>query len=176
MVKHNPIQTLMDEHDVISSSVEEIQSIENLWEKNADEYKNKMSKLLEFFKEYGDKYHHYKEEEVLFPEMTNHPEFRQREIIAELEEHHNLFRDYVNEIEEALEEQEWEKVQNKLQQYLNDLLDHIAIENDEVFIMAESLFSEDELERIYFQFQDIDNEFGTIRKKELMDMLGSENN
>ena len=168
--EHDPIQTLMDEHNVISSSAEALQNLEELWKKDALKYKNSVHKLLKFLKEYGDNFHHYKEENVLFPEMKAHPEFRQHEIIDELEEHHNMFRDYVKEIEEALEEQEWEQVQSKLQQYMNDLLDHIAIENDEVFIMAETLFNEEELESMFFQFQDIDNELGATRKTELADL------
>ena len=62
-------------------------------------------------------------------------------------------------------------MQELLTGYINDLLDHIAVENDELFIMAESLFNEDELERMYFLFQDIDMELGQVRKQELVDSI-----
>ena len=104
MTEHNPIQVLMDEHDIISSVKEVTRHIDNLWKEDAGKYENSVQKLIEFFKDYSDKYHHYKEEEVLFQEMANHPEFRVPEILDELEEHHNMFRTNVNDIAEALDE------------------------------------------------------------------------
>jgi hemerythrin-like domain-containing protein len=77
----------------------------------------------------------------------------------------------VNDIAEALDEQKWELTQATLERYTNDLLDHISVENDEVFIMAETLFSDTELERIYFLFQDIDIKLGQERKQQLAAIL-----
>lgn len=51
-----------------------------------------------------------------------------------------------------------------LRHYNNDLLDHIAAENDELFVLAQSLLSESELEKIYFHFKDVDMQLGEDRK------------
>lgn len=167
MFEHNPIDILTSEHDVISSAEDFIHSNENLWTGDAAGYENAVRNLLEFFRQYSDKFHHHKEEEVLFPEMSAHPEFMLQEIISELEEHHDLFREYVAKIDKAFNEGQWEKVQILLKQYMNDLLDHIAVENDELFVIAEGLFTEGESERMYFRFMDIDAELGLERKQEL---------
>ena len=46
-------------------------------------------------------------------------------------------------------------------------MDHIAIEDDELFSMAENLFSPDEYEKIYFRYKDIDAALGESKKSEL---------
>lgn len=171
MSKNNPIQVLMDEHEIISSVEARIKGLNNSWQDDAENYKKNVLMLLAFFKEYSDKFHHHKEEEVLFKELRNNPDFLLNEIIEELEGHHEEFRDTIQEIENVLNKEEYEKVQGLLSGYFNDLLDHIAVENDELFIMTESLFSEDELERMYFLFQDIDMELGQKRKQELADSI-----
>jgi hemerythrin-like domain-containing protein len=82
-----------------------------------------------------------------------------------------MFRETVVEIEEAINNKEFEKAQKKLNSFINDLLDHIAVENDELFSMAESLYDEDELKRIFFLFEDKERELGVERKAALADSL-----
>jgi hemerythrin-like domain-containing protein len=91
MKKHNPIQVLMDEHEVISSTESIIQSLDKSWEKVENSYVENVNRLLVFFKEYSDGYHHRKEEDVLFKELNKHPDFKLQDIITELEAHHQGF-------------------------------------------------------------------------------------
>lgn len=155
------------EHDVIKKAEEIINNCEGLWEKDAPKYIELVDKLIEFFREYADGYHHRKEEEVLFPAINNHPDFVLHEIIDELQQHHESFRNYTKEIEEALDDNDFPKSYNLLQEYSNDLLDHIAAENEELFVLAENLLNEEELETVFFKFKDIDMELGENRKQEL---------
>ncbi len=166
-MEHNPIQTMLQEHETISQVEEIIKTLNNSWEDDSEKYEEAVSILITFFKEYADENHHRKEEEVLFPAICDHPDFILQEIIDELEQHHEDFRDYTKEIEEALDEKDYEKSYHELKNYLQDLLDHIAVENDELFVLAETLLDEDELETIYFKFMDIDMELGNEKKTEL---------
>lgn len=166
-MEHNPIQTMLEEHEVICSTEAIIKRLENNWEVNPQQYKQDVTELIYFFREYADGYHHRKEEEVLFPEIKNHPDFVLQEILDEFEQHHEDFRDYTCEIENALEAGDYEKSYKELNNYLQDLLDHIGAENDELFVLAESLMSEEELETIYFKFKDIDMELGEENKTDL---------
>ena len=163
----NPTDILLREHDIISSVSSTINELDKVLMQSPEKFEEIVVHLLTFFREYSDKYHHQKEEQILFPALNDHPDFRQQEIITELEEHHENFREQVTAIESALNSKEFEQALSILKIYVNDLLDHIAVENDELFIMAESLFSENELERIYFQCVDIDNELGTDAKEVL---------
>ena len=54
---------------------------------------------------------------------------------------------------------------------MNDLLDHIAVENDELFVLTENIISEDELEKIYFLFEDLDREMGLDKKLKLESLV-----
>ena len=172
-MEHNPIETMLDEHEVICSTETIIEGLDKLWESDQEQYKKTISLLITFFREYADGYHHRKEEDVLFPEINNHPDFVLQEIIEEFENHHEDFRDYTKEIEAAIEDGDFEKSYKELNNYLQDLLDHIAAENDELFVLAEALMDDDELETIYFKFKDIDLELGEDRKNELEQSVAS---
>jgi len=123
--------------------------------------------LVVFFREYADAYHHRKEEDVLFPAIKDHPDFVLQEIIDEFEQHHEDFREYTSDVMEALEESDFEGAYKEINTYLEELLDHIGAENDELFVLAETLMDEEDLETIFFKFKDIDMELGEERKKEL---------
>jgi hemerythrin-like domain-containing protein len=161
---HNPFNILIQEHSVISSVSTSVNELEQVLKSSPEKFEETLNLLLKFFRDYSDKYHHHKEELILFPAMNNHPDFMQQDIIHELEEHHENFREQLSEIDAALKTKEYVQALKILKVYVNDLLDHIAIENDELFIMAESLFSENEMERMYFQYKDIDNELGETAK------------
>ena len=170
-MKNNPIQTMLLEHETIYQVEEIIKNLDGIWEDNSEKYKETVLTLINFFREYADENHHRKEEEVLFPAICDHPEFILNEIIDELEQHHEDFREYTQEIEAALDENEFEQSYKELCNYLEDLLDHIAVENDELFVLAETLLEEEDLETIYFKFKDIDLEIGEDRIKELVQSI-----
>ncbi len=172
-MEHNPIQTMLDEHEVICQAETIIENLNKTWEADADQYKKTVTTLITFFREYADGYHHKKEEDVLFPAIHDHPDFVLQEILEEFETHHEDFREYTRTIEEAINEGNFEKSFKELNNYLQDLLDHIAAENDELFVLAENLMDEDDLETIYFKFKDIDMELGEDRKKELEDSVAA---
>lgn len=163
----NASQLLIAEHDLIKKTETMISRIKLLWEKDSEKYKTIVLRLVYFFKEYSDKYHHYKEEEILFPEMINHSDFKLVEIIEELEDHHVIFREYTQQITLFVQQNRFEEAQKILEKYVDNLLDHIAIEDNELFGMAEALFSPDEYEKIYLRYKDIDAALGDNKKLEL---------
>ena len=172
-MKYNPIQTMLTEHEIICKTEKVVESLDHYWETNSEIYSEIVTKLIIFFRDYADGNHHRKEEEVLFPSICNHPDFKLQDIIDELEQHHENFRDYTIEIEEALDEKDYEKSYYVLKSYLQELLDHIAVENDELFVLAETLLDEEELETIYFKFKDIDMELGEESKLKLEESIGN---
>ncbi|MBV6442534.1 MAG: hypothetical protein DYG98_16210 [Haliscomenobacteraceae bacterium CHB4] len=172
MNNNDPIQILMHEHRVISALQDKIIPLRGMWETDAAGYDKLVRSLLGFFREYSDQYHHHKEEAVLFRELRAHPDFRLDDILYELENHHQMFRETVAEIEASIANGEWPLSQDLLEVYMNDLLDHIAVEDDELFVTAASLFSAGDLERMYFLFEDVDRELGKERKEKLAESVG----
>ena len=92
-------------------------------------------------------------------------------LVLELTEHHEMFREHTLSIEQLLSNNQLEKAYGLLCIYMNELLDHIAAENDELFVIAESLLSKEDQESIYFRFKDIDVQLGESRKEHLCTIL-----
>lgn len=168
---NDPIKALMAEHEVIVGAQEVIAALENAWNLDAQRYESELEELVFFFRKYCDGFHHRKEEEILFPALMNNQEFVPVGLLEELEEHHRTFRQQVTTIEAALLQKNYEGAHTELKGYFNHLLDHISVENDELFVMAESLFSPEDLEKIYFRFMDLDLELGESLKRDLESRL-----
>lgn len=161
------IKMLYDEHEVIVKAIDAAMQARTLIGKDNLTYASTVRQLITFFRNYADRYHHYKEEEILFPEMSKRNELLSNGVIQEMLENHEDFREMIQGIEKALDENNYAEAQLQLEKYSNALLDHIAVENDEVFQAAESLFTEDELEKIGFRFLDSDRGLGDDQKEEL---------
>lgn len=154
---------LYDEHEVILQRIQAFQQLLEA-EKLATE-KEGLSWYVNFFRNYGDKYHHQKEEDILFSLLKErYPGLAS--ITEALEEHHEMFRDSLKEAEAAMNEEDWDSARSILRQYLSELTDHISAENDELFVAVDEMLSDAEKERLYFSFLDKDMELGEAQKKE----------
>lgn len=164
-------ELLINEHDVIQNVGRYIVEKENYWEDNPDDYARIVYKLLDFFKVYSDEYHHIKEEEILFPALAKKNDVVSNGIVQELVEHHEQFREMVANIRNSLALNDFATTQKLLEEYIEMLQDHIAVENDELFPMVDNIFSPDELEKLYYKCLDKDNELGLQRKEDFKDII-----
>jgi len=163
-------QMLYDEHSIIVKAIDTAKQLKSLVGKDDLHYEKTVHDLILFFRNYADRYHHYKEEQILFPEMAKRNELLGDGVLKEMFENHEDFRNMIKNIEHHLDIKDYQAAQKQLEEYAEALLDHIAVENDEVFQMAETLFTEDELEKIYFRFEDSDRETGSNEKQRLVEM------
>lgn len=154
------IQLLFNEHEIILDGIENVQA---LLEEDPASKKDDLKWYVKFFREYGDQFHHQKEEGQFFQLLSEKNPMVQG-IIQELEDHHEMFRDALKEIESALNDENWKGVKEGFDNYFRDLTDHIHAENDELFISAEELLDEKEKETLYFNFIDKDSELDEERK------------
>ncbi|MBI4930370.1 MAG: hemerythrin domain-containing protein [Bacteroidetes bacterium] len=164
------MKVLFDEHEIIVNAIDTAQQAKLLIGKDDAAYEKLITQLIGFFRNYADKYHHFKEEEILFPEMAKRNELLADGVIKEMFENHADFRVMIKNIETSLNKKQYPHAQLLLEEYTEALLDHIAVENDEVFQTAETIFSEEELEKIYFRFEDCDRELGNAKKEELKEL------
>jgi hemerythrin-like domain-containing protein len=169
-------QLLITEHDVILEAGNLVYVNGSLWESSPIEYEQKVKQLLNFFSVYADEYHHLKEEEILFPAIGKKNEMLSGGIIQELIEHHENFRLLIKQIQTALDTKEFAAAQELLETYISILKDHIAVENDELFPMADDIFNVDELDKLYYRCIDKDREMGKVRKEELGTCIKKFNN
>lgn len=173
MTQNDPVTLLLSEHEVIASANDVVAAMDGLWTRSGETYEQAAREIASFFAAYGDEYHHRKEEVVLFPELRSHPDFYAHDVVDELEDHHRAFRDHLAKLERALAQKDYAGAQGVLRRYLDELLDHIAVENDELFVIAQSVLGETELERVFFRFKDLDRELGDERKVELEGQLAA---
>jgi len=143
------LEVLYNEHEIIKSVIEYREKITSLAKSNPEKYKEIIIELIGFFRNYADKFHHYKEEKLLFPLMSEKNNLLKESIIEELLDNHSDFRKLVKSIESAVESGNYEESSTLLLKYTEMLMDHIAVEDDELFQMAETLFNEIELEKMY---------------------------
>lgn len=171
---HKTIQMLFDEHEMIVNALDAAKQLKTQIGKNDKQYEQNVRDLIDFFRNYADNFHHHKEEQILFPAMKKKNELLGDGVLKEMFDNHEDFRETTKNIEKSLDEKNYAQAQKQLEAYTEALLDHIAVENDEVFQMAETLLSEDELDKIFYEFEDADIELGSGKKQEyeeLVDLL-----
>ena len=159
------LEVLFNEHEIIKSIIDYREKITAIAISDPHKYKKIIIELVSFFRNYADKFHHYKEEKLLFPLMCERNEILKESIVEEMLDNHQDFRSLVKSIELAAESGNHEESSRLLFRYTEMLLDHIAVEDEELFRMAETLFNESELEKLYYDFEDIDRELGYDKKK-----------
>jgi hemerythrin-like domain-containing protein len=166
----NALQQLYDEHDSILAVVDHMRTLLN--SPDLQSHADELRWILSFLREYGDGYHHGKEEDLLFPQLSQaSPMFAS--LVDSLADHHALFREMLQRAERALAAEEWPLLGETLNTYASDLCDHISAENDELFVAAEEMLGDDEKERISFLFADRDRERGEARKLDLENHVAS---
>jgi hemerythrin-like domain-containing protein len=158
---------LINEHRIILRACNCIPANYGLWKVNPDEYEKFIVEMLNFFSVYADEFHHKKEEEILFPALAEKSETVGSELVRELLEQHENFRETARNIRNLIEAGDYEAAHNQLKEYAEALYDHIGIEDDEIFPMADGLFNDDELAKLHHRCIDKDAELGSDKKVEL---------
>jgi len=163
-MQSDAIQMLVDEHEVILKAIEQVTTI--LESEDLSIQADSLSWFVKFFREYGDLYHHHKEEDILFSLIEQKDSMMADGIINSLTEHHEMFREDLHHTQDAISDGDWTAVRNILNRYLSNLKDHISAENDEFFISVDQVLNDAEKEALYFSFLDKDRELDENRKKE----------
>lgn len=138
------IEILVDEHDYILKMIEIAQRI-----LQTDDYTtvdiNHVDKIVDFIKNFADKYHHLKEEDILFVEMQKFGMPRDGGPIGMMLHEHNLGRDYIKHVEVGLKLFKqgdigaFAQIQENLLNYGELLTQHIGKENNILYPMAERI-------------------------------------
>ena len=93
------IQILYDEHDIILRAMEIIESLLEL--KDLYSQSETLLWFITFFREYGNLYHHHKEEDIFFSVLEKKNQILAESIIQALKEHHEMFRDDLSRAQSA---------------------------------------------------------------------------
>jgi len=151
------IEILVKEHDSILQMIEITQTILN---KNDETKVNlqHVEEIIDFVQNFADKYHHLKEEDVLFMELEKHGMPREGGPVGVMLYEHDEGRAYIkNAIESILhfkkgDNSAFADIRTNLLNYCTLLTNHIAKENNILYPMAERILPGNILETMSLDF------------------------
>lgn len=136
-------KVLTEEHQnilkVIESLKKECQAIETGQIIDKDFFKT----AIDFIRNYADKFHHAKEEDILFKAMCSDSVVLHCNPIDQMLHEHDLGRNFVKNLEAGLEEDDQEKILENARGYAWLLADHIFKEDNILYPMASDVLPTD---------------------------------
>src|ERR1700690_3525141 len=106
------MQSLVDEHSIIKRMLALIPSILEGLDVSAEEDRRIILDVVGFIRSFADKFHHAKEEDILFGLFDS-----DLEILKAMNEEHKIGRGHVNAVLEAIEKNDNEEVAAHLSAY-----------------------------------------------------------
>lgn len=153
-----PILELINEHNnikLVLGYVQDIAVAEGLFSEKDEAV---LYKCIEFIKEYADKFHHSKEEEILFKYTDE-----SSDIIKTMTDEHKLARWYVKHAASALEKKKFSTAFENLLNYCDLLKQHIQKEDTILYPYIQRKLTHDELNGLENKFDEVNklkgNEF-----------------
>jgi len=131
--------------------------------------------FIGFLKEFADKCHHGKEEDILFPALTKAGLPVEGGPVGVMLSEHVQGREYIQAMESAVADSpDYEEFAKAGGQYAELLRQHIQKENNVLFVMAEKILSTEQLDEIFEAFEKHEEQItGHGRHDELHTMLES---
>lgn len=146
-----PIKRLVDEHVLIKKWLALIPEIIKNMDVTSEEGKKLIVDGIDFIRSYADRYHHGKEEDILFKYFDE-----QSEIIQAMHSDHETGRSHVKAIGDALEKNDTATINTHLQAYRELLLEHIKKEDEILFPWMDRNLSDADKNKLATQFNRAD--------------------
>jgi len=159
-----PTEHLEQEHRVILKVLACLEKIVERCRANGKLEVQHLRDAIGFFREYADRCHHGKEEDHLFPAMEQKGFSRQFGPTGVMLYEHELGRNYIKGMSDALEEYEQgdghaaRRVCENATAYITLLRQHIDKENHCLFPMANQVFAQVDQSRLSEVFRKVDEE------------------
>ena len=156
--EENPTKILSDEHQNILKVIDALTKECNVLESGKELNKDFFEKAIDFIRNYADKFHHAKEEDILFKELCKDTVQMHCNPIPQMLHEHDLGRNFVKGMEEALKENNKEKVIENARGYIELLQEHIHKEDNILYPMADEALNQEIQESILKRFKQAESE------------------
>ena len=150
-----PMKKLVDEHVLIKRWLGLIPAVVENLDVDTAQGRELILDGVEFIRYYADKYHHAKEEDVLFQYFDEN-----LEILQVMYEDHKTGRNHVKAILGALERKDKTTVAEHLTAYGELLKDHIRKEDEILFPWMDRNLSDRQIGEIFAKFNETDEHIG----------------
>lgn len=150
-----PTTFLSNEHKnilkVIDSILKRCDDIEAGREMNKEFF----AKAINFIKNYADKFHHSKEEDILFLELNKDGVLEHCNPVGQMLHEHDLGRGFVRGLSEAVEKSDKAEAVKNAREYCELLQEHIFKEDNILYPMADTALKEETQKLIIEKFAQI---------------------
>ena len=150
-----PMKKLVDEHVLIKRWVALIPEVINNLDVDSEEGRQLLLDGVDFIRSYADKYHHAKEEEVLFKYFDE-----DLDILKVMHEDHERGRSHVRSILEALERRDKATIAEHLNAYRELLKEHIKKEDEILYPWMDRNLSDTQIGELFSEFNTTDEQIG----------------
>jgi len=163
---------LSEEHQNILKKIDSIFTECDLLEKGKELEKIFFEKAIDFIKNYADRYHHAKEEDILFKVMLENLGGMHCNPIPVMLHEHETGRHYVKGIEEGLNENNKEKIVGNAREYGSLLQEHIFKEDNILYPMAEEALNDQQKAEILLKYDEVSSgEFSNEKIQKYLSLL-----
>ncbi|MCM8763778.1 MAG: hemerythrin domain-containing protein [Candidatus Omnitrophica bacterium] len=167
-----PTEQLQEEHKAIKLMLKILEAICKRLENKEDIPEENFEKIIEFLKIFVDRCHHGKEEDLLFPAMEEAGIPVEDGPIGVMLTEHNIGRDYVKGMSEAVLRQDFNKFIENARGYVELLEQHIDKEDNILYMIADMHLQESKQKELLQQFEKVERErIGTGKHEEFHKLL-----
>lgn len=161
-LKYSPaMQGLVNEHTVIKKVLAMIPSIIEELDVSCTEDETLVLDTIDFIRSYADKYHHAKEEDILFKEFDVN-----LDLVKVFNEDHKIGRGHVKAILDALAKQDNQSIRDHFMGYRYLLNGHIKREDEVLYRWMDRNISTSQIVRLFARFVTVDEQFKEVRTKQ----------
>mgnify|MGYP001288102147 CR=1 FL=1 len=157
-MEETPTKILSDEHQNILKVIDALIKECNALESGKELSKDFFEKAIDFIRNYADKFHHAKEEDILFKELNKDSVEMHCNPIQQMLHEHDLGRDFVKGIDEGVKENNKAKVIENARGYAQLLQEHIYKEDNILYPMADGALNEQIQKDILDKFKQAESE------------------
>lgn len=162
---NTPTQILSAEHQNILKVVNVVVKECDVLESGKELDKAFFTKAIDFIRNYADKFHHAKEEDILFVELCKDTVQMHCNPTSQMLFEHDLGRNFVKNMEEGLNENNNKKVAENARGYAQMIEDHIFKEDNILYPMADEVLGAGIQESMLARFKQVETEFDADIKK-----------
>jgi hemerythrin-like domain-containing protein len=154
------MKRLVDEHRLIKRFIALVPAFVGSLEVESDSGRERILEGVDFIRSYADRYHHAKEEDILFACFD--PDL---DILKAMHEDHRRGRACVKGILAALERKDREAVAGNLLGYAGILTEHIKKEDEILYPWMDRNLSTRQVGEIFSMFCEVDERFHEAQEK-----------
>ena len=174
------IEMLMEEHRLIERALDAMEAwVTTLGSGSESDYKAELARFVSFIREFGDAYHHSKEEDILFVAMVDHGFPREAGPIAVMLHEHDLGRSLVSTLDGLAQqtttwsEEDRRTLAHTVGEFSALLRQHIQKEDQILYPMASTRLPEPVQAEMFRRFQILEEQQTSSGEHERLRTLGA---